>query len=543
MKPTDQDLAEAASGSRRIFACISFRPRFRRRDCVGAAADCHANGHAKVSVGGSRRRWRVRKYTWFRAFVMKFICFNPFWTVLAVVFALIDANLQKAFAESIFSALARAYAENPDLNKGRARVRARDNGVSNALAGLRPKANIQADAGPQFNKVKIPIGSSQQSGLGNFGYADYRGYPRGATLNVSQTIFDGGATSSNVGRARSDIYAARATLQLTEQVVLQDAAVAYVDVLRDTAALGLHERNVKVLEQQLSQTRYSFEIGEVTRTDVAQAEASLSQARSELYSASADLTASSAKYRQVIGVEPGRLEPARPLDALLPGSVSDATGIALAEHPSVVAALHQLDSGEFALKAAESALSPTLSVNGQVANQYDAFLGYPNSRQFSASVSAQLNVPLYQGGSEFASIREAKEELGEATLNADLQRDGVRASVVASFGRLKAAKASIAARRAAVEAAGLALAGVRAEAKFGQRTVLDVLNAQQALLNARVALVSAQRDHVVASYAAVASIGRLSAKTLGLHAALYDPVLHYERVSEQWIGVDAPEGK
>jgi outer membrane protein len=453
------------------------------------------------------------------------------------------AGAAPASAETLTSALARAYSGNPDLNQSRAAVRVRDEDAPRALAGMRPKASIQATAGPQASNVKLPAGRRQLDNGRNFSYDEYLGYPRGVTLNVSQNIFDGGATENSAKRAESGVFAARATMRLTEQAILQNGATAYMNVLRDTAVMNLRKNNIAVLEEQLKQTRDRFQVGEVTRTDVAQAEASLAQARSELYAAQAQLKTSVANYRQIIGVEPGHLEPGRSLETHLPRALNEAIAIAIAEHPGVVAALHQVDAAELAVKVAESALSPTLSVNAQVSNQYDSFLGSPGSRYFSAGASGQLNIPLYQGGAEYASIRQAKEQLGQARLNADLQRDSVRASVVSSYGLLETAKASIISGQAAVKAAETALAGVREEAKVGQRTTLDVLNAQQALLNARVGLVISQRDRVVASYAALGSIGRLSANELNLDVALYDPGVHYEQVKSKWIGTDTPDGR
>ncbi|WP_457796824.1 TolC family outer membrane protein [Methylocystis sp. S23] len=458
----------------------------------------------------------------------------------AIVAAIAAAD---ARAESLYSALARAYGGNPDLNQSRANVRARDEDAPIAEAGMRPKASIQATWGPQFSTVKLPAGRNQLDNGRAFSYDRYLGYPRGSTLNVTQNIFDGGATENSVKRAASGVFAARATMRLTEQAILQNGATAYMNVLRDTAVVNLRKNNIAVLDQQLKQTRDRFQVGEVTRTDVAQAEASLAQARSELYAAQAQLKTSIANYRQIIGNEPGHLEPGRSLEPLLPKSLNDAINIALAEHPGVVSALHQVDAAELAVKVAEAALSPTVSVNAQVSNQYDSFLGSPGSRYFSAGASGQLNIPLYQGGSEYASIRQAKEQLGQARLNADLQRDSVRASVVSSYGLLETAKASIISGQAAVKAAETALAGVREEAKVGQRTTLDVLNAQQALLNARVNLVLSQRDRVVASYAALGAIGRLSAEELSLNVAFYDPSIHYEQVKTKWFGVDTPDGR
>ncbi|BDV34346.1 MULTISPECIES: TolC family outer membrane protein [Methylocystis] len=457
--------------------------------------------------------------------------------------ALISASISDAQAESLLSALARAYAGNPDLNQSRANVRVRDEETPKAAAGMRPKANIQASAGPQYGNLRIPGGRNTTTGQRQYFGDEFVGWPRGATLNITQNVFDGGRTANSMRQAESGVFAARATMRLTEQAILQNGATAYMNVLRDTAVVNLRKNNISVLEQQLKQTRDRFDVGEVTRTDVAQAEASLAQARSDLYAAQAQLKTSIANYHQLIGNDPSHLEPGRSLEPLLPKSLNEAIAIALAEHPGVVSALHQVDAAELAVKVAESALSPTLSVNAQVSNQYDSFLGFPGSRQFSAAATGQLNVPLYQGGAEYASIRQAKEQLGQARLNADLQRDSVRASVVSSYGLLETAKASIISQQAAVKAAETALSGVREEAKVGQRTTLDVLNAQQALLNARVGLVISQRDRVVASYAALGSIGRLSAQEINLDVALYDPGVHYEQVKLKWIGTDTPDGR
>jgi outer membrane protein len=446
-------------------------------------------------------------------------------------------------AESMNSALSRAYDGNPDLNQQRAAVRVRDEDSPKALGGVRPKASISASAGPQYSVLKIPAGRAQYTNNRSFSYDKYTGYPRGATLNISQSIYDGGKTENSVKQAESGVFAARATMRLTEQAILQNGATAYMNVLRDTAVLNLRKNNITVLEEQLRQTKDRFDVGDVTRTDVAQAEASLAQGRSDYYAAQAQLKTSVANYRQLIGVEPKRLEAAQSIERLLPRSLDTAIEVALVEHPGVVAALHQVDAAALAVKVAESALMPNLSVTAQVSQQYDSFLGEPYTRQFSAAASGQLNIPIYQGGTEYATIRQAKEQLGQTRLNADLQRDSVRASVVSSYGLLDTAKAQIVSGQAAVKAAEIALQGVREEAKVGQRTTLDVLNAQQALLNARVNLVVSQRDRVVASYAALGSIGRLSASMLSLDVPVYDPSVHFEQVKNKWIGVDTPDGQ
>ena len=244
-------------------------------------------------------------------------------------------------------------------------------------------------------------------------------------------------------------------------------------------------------------TRDRLEFGEVTRTDVAQAEAALAQARSDHAAAQGALENSIAYYVQTVGEEPQRLEPAAAVEQLLPKSREDTIRAALVEHPNIVAAEHQSDAAEAAVRVAESALAPNASIGVQAIQTYDSYFGYPNTRQVSGQLLGQLNVPIYQGGGEFAGIRQAKEQLGQARIHADTERFAVRASVVQAFSQFNTAKAAIKFDTVAVKAAETALRGVRDEAAFGQRTTYDVLKAQQDLLTARVNLVTAQRDAVV----------------------------------------------
>ena len=315
-----------------------------------------------------------------------------------------------------------------------------------------------------------------------------------------------------------------------------------MNVLRDTAILELNKNNITVLEEQLRQTRDRFNVGEVTRTDVAQSESSLATARSNYFTAQANLQTSMANYRQIIGVEPRRLEAARPIDPLLPRTLDSAIAVALSEHPSIQAAFHAVDAAQLQVQINEGMLYPTLNAVANVQNN-NQYTGIPTNRFFQGSIVGQFSVPLYDGGSTFASVRQAKELLAQARLQADLQRDMIRATVVSDWGLLASAKAVIRSTQAAVRASEIALDGVREEAKVGQRTTLDVLNAQQTLLQSRVNLVSAQRDRVVASYTVLASVGRLSATTLGLAVIEYDPTIHFQQVKDKWIGLRTPDGR
>jgi len=459
---------------------------------------------------------------------------------------------QNAAAETINSALVRAYDTNPELNRDRASVRVQDEDVAKAWSGMRPSAGLQGSVGPQTSDLKFPIPDLRVPFIWTTPIAPVSpingkrlavqqaitGLPRGGSFNVSQTLFDGGRTKNAVGQAEAGVFAARAMAELSEQMTLQSGAAAYMNVLRDTAILLLRKNNISNLELQLDHTQQRFRVGEVTSTDVSQAEAALAQGRSEYSAAQAQLRNSIADYHQIIGVDPGRLEPASSIERLLPASLEEAIDVAIQEHPSVRAAMSQIEAAEFAVHAAESALAPTLSLDAQVQQQDDWF-GFHDARLFAADVRASLKVPLYQRGEEYASIRQEKEKLGRTRLELDVQRGRVRANVVTTYGRLQAAKAQIKSDQATVKAAEKALDGVRREAQVGQRTTLDVLNAHQALLNARTNLLISQSDRVIASYMALAAIGRLSAENLNLDVIPHDPTLHFEEVKFKSFGVDA----
>jgi outer membrane protein len=434
-------------------------------------------------------------------------------------------------AETLESALARAYGNNPNLNSQRAGVRATDENVSLAKSGYRPQVNASADAGRTFTEFERPGGGTTTERL----------FPRGAGLQIDQNLFNGFRTQNSVEQAESSVLGARQTLTNNEQNTLFDSASAYMNVLRDTAILDLQRNNVEVIDEQLRQTNDRFNVGEVTRTDVAQAQSRLAASRSQASLAEANLRTSVAQYRQVIGVEPRQLAPGRPLDKLLPRNAEGALKIALNEHPAIKASMHGVDVAELQVKIEAGALAPQLGVRGSVAKRYDSQIGGDNV--LSASVVAQLTVPIYDGGVAYSSTRQAKEQVGQRRLEADSIRDQVRAAVISSFGQLEAARAQIIAAQAQVDASETALNGVREEARVGQRTTLDVLNAQQELLNARVNLITAQRDRVVASYAVVQAMGRLNSRALGLAVNHYSPRIHYEQVKDLWGGLSTPDGR
>ena len=435
-------------------------------------------------------------------------------------------------------ALARAYSNNPSLNQQRAGVRATDETVPKATSAYRPTVSLSG----QYGVANFAAtGAAAGAGAGLFSGSTLTD-PGNLAVTVTQTVFNGNRNVNGVRQAESNVFSARENLRNVEESVLQNGAAAYMNVLRDTAILDLRKNNIIVLEEQLRQTRDRFNVGEVTRTDVAQAESSLASARSDYFTAQANLQTSIASYRQVIGVQPKRLQPARTIEALLPHTLPQAVLVGLSEHPAVQAALHAADAAELQVKLAEGQLYPTVTVSGSAERDWNYFYE-PGLKAFIGAVTGQVSIPIYTGGSVDAEVRQAKELYTQARIQADVQRDAVRANVVTSWGLLDAAKAAIKSNDAAVKAAEIALEGVREEAKVGQRTTLDVLNAQQTLLNARVSLVAAQRDRVVASYVVMAAIGRLQASTLQLNVVQYDPTVHFDQVKDKWFGLRTPDGQ
>ena len=438
-----------------------------------------------------------------------------------------------AGAETLESALSRAYEANPALNSERARLRSVDETVSQAQAGYRPTASISADIGVQ--QFQGQVQGQQISGS--------RGItrPGGAGITVNQTLFNGFRTDNQTRQAESNVLSNREAIRLTEMTTLFNAAQAYMNVLRDTANLELQRNNVEVLEEQLRQTRDRFNVGEVTRTDVAQAEARLAGARSQVSGAESQLRSSIGIYRQNIGVEPRQLAPGRPLDRYVPKSLDEAIAIGLKEHPQILASFHAVDAAELQVKFAEGALYPTAGVNASVQQRYDQ--QFPGDNGVTAQVMGTISIPLYQGGSEYSQIRQAKELVGQARLIAERDRDSVRSVITQAWGRLEASKAQVLASQAQVQANEVALNGVREEARVGQRTTLDVLNAQQELLNSRVNLILAQRDRVVNSYDVVQAIGRLTVRFTALPVAVYSPKEHFDQIKDLWYGVRTPDGR
>lgn len=432
-----------------------------------------------------------------------------------------------AGAETMSDALAAAYSNNPSLNAGRASLRATDENVPQALSGYRPTVSASASAA---------IASLRNSLSGSFTY-----YPRSIGLTVTQPIFRGFRTQNGVKAAESAVLAGREVLRETEQEVLLSATSAFMDVILDQALLNIRSQNIQFLQEQLRAAQDRLNVGEGTRTDVAQTQAALELGRSTYNAAAATLNAARATYEQIIGHAPKDLRAIRSVDALLPNSVDHALDVGRKTHPTVLAAGYNIDIASYNVKVLEGSLLPTVSLEGDVSRSIDSQPG--NGTTDSASIMGVITVPIYQAGLPSSEIRQAKETLGQRRIEQDQARDQIRQAIVSYWGSLQAAKAQIEATNAQVAAAQLALDGVIEERKVGQATTLDVLTSQQDLLSARINQITAQHDRVVTAYALLASVGRLDAATLNLKVAQYDPTEHYQQVRDKWGGLRTPDGR
>ena len=441
-----------------------------------------------------------------------------------------------ALADTIEAALVRAYQGNPQLNAQRAQVRSTDENVPQALSGYRPKVAITASAGYQYLDSLSTQGTTPNT------FEDHgANAPRSAGITATQTLYNGNQTANKTRAAESQVSGAREALRVLEQGVLLNAATIYMDYLRDAAIVEVQKSNTRVLEQTLKQTQDRFNVGEVTRTDVAQSEAQLAAGRTQQLQAESNLTTTRSNFRRIIGNEPEALAPGSPVDRFLPATLPSAVELSLTDNPNVTAAMFGIDVNFLQVKVNEGALLPTLTAQVAVQQSYEQML--TTYRSFGASAIAQLTIPVYQGGAEYSLIRQSKENLAQQRLVLEQTRDQTRANTVTAWGQLVAGKAQVASAQSQVTASEIALNGVREEAKAGQRTTLDVLNAQQALVNARVALVTAQHDRVVASYSVLNAVGRLSPIVLKLPTTTYDPSVHYQQVRDSWYGVRTPDGR
>ena len=448
------------------------------------------------------------------------------------------ASSSTLLAETIESALVNAYQTNPQLNAQRALVRATDENVPQALSGYRPRVGVTATVGPQRGVVNegapLPTGGLVFTTTGQTFLSSSYG------IAATQTLFNGFQTANRTRTAESQVLAAREGLRVLEQTVLLNAATIYMDVLRDSANVEIQQGNVAALRKVLDQTNKRFSKADVTITDVSQAQAQLAAGEVALLGAQYALVTAKANYEAIIGNAPQNLKSAAPVDRFAPNNLAADIALGAAQNPNITAAMYGVDIAYLQVKVNEGALFPTLIAQAQV--QQAANPAVLVQSQYTAAVIGQFNIPLYQGGGEYALIRQSKESLGQQRLNLDLARLQNRAGVTQAWGQIEATKAAVQKAQTQVTAAEAAVRGLLKEILVGERTTLDLLITQQNLVNARTSFITAEHDRVVSSYNLLSAIGRLSPNVLGLPTPTYDPQVHYQQVRDAWIGLRTPGG-
>jgi TolC family type I secretion outer membrane protein len=447
---------------------------------------------------------------------------------LALAIAVLTASglwSEPARGQSLDEALALAYEGNPTLKAARAELRAVDEGVPQEMSNWRPRVELNGDVGAEsfeneFDEAPDESGSTT---------------PWGVSLDVIQPLYRGGRTEAGVDRAENVVLAQRARLTDVEQTVLFDAATAYMDVWRDEATLRLNINNEKVLQEELAASRDRFEVGEITRTDVAQSESRLARATAERQQAEGDLASSRAVYEEIIGQAPGTLAAPKDLSGL-PQSLDETVTLAIENNPDIVAAGFSRKASERAVRQVEGELYPEVGLQGSLSHREEE-IGEDTETQ-RAAILAFVNIPLYQQGFVSSRVREAKQVDSQRRLEIDEARRSSERQAVSAWEVLDTARAQIRSFEAEVTSAEIALDGVRQENLVGARTTLDVLDAEQELLDAQVNLVSAERDHIVAGFAVLAAVGRLTAQDYGLAVTPYDPDKNYRAVRDQWYGTE-----
>jgi outer membrane protein len=426
-----------------------------------------------------------------------------------------------AGAETLSQALAAAYKFNPKLDAARASQRATDEEVPRAMSGYRPSVTGQATTAYQNTRGGLATTNGELS-------------PRTYSVGLVQPLFRGFRTINAVNGAEATVRAGRETLRIAEMGVLLEAVTAYGDVVRDQAIVKLRENNVAVLTRDLKSTQDRFNVGEVTRTDVAQSQARRAAAVSALDLAKANLQTSRATFERVIGHPPSGLADPRPTK-LVPKSLQEAIEIALRENPNVVGALYREQAARFAIETIRGELLPTVQVEANYGKSFDTANGVPEVEQ--TTVTGRLTVPFYTGGEVQARLRQAKQTHVQRIQEIEQYRTEQQALVVQAWSQMTAARAQLESDQASVDASRIALAGVREEERVGQRTLLDVLNAEQELLNNEVNLATDRRNLLVASFTVLQTIGRLNAQELSVAENVYDSEEHYHEVRRKWFDI------
>lgn len=429
-----------------------------------------------------------------------------------------------ARAETLADAMAAAYKHSGLLEQNRALLRAADENVAQALSALRPIVSWSANLSREFGR--------NATAATGFTLVSSSSSSASLTLSADLVIYDGGQSALGVEIAKESVLATREGLTSLEQQVLLRAANAYLNVRRTSEFVALRESNTRLITQELRAARDRFEVGEVTRTDVSLAEARLAAAKSGLAAAQGDLARAQLEYLAAVGHKPGRLTPSGHLGRL-PSSLDAASATALRQHPDMAQARRQVTVSELRVDLADAALNPTISLSGR-ATLNDTLSSRAHGR--NASIGLSSTQTIYAGGRLSSLQRQSMQNRDASRANLHVVSHSVRQAVGNALAGYRVARASIDAGQQQVRAAQVAFRGVREEATLGARTTLDVLNAEQELLDARATLISAQVDELSAGYTLLAAMGELTAQKLKLKVRIYDPAGYYNMVK------DAPAG-
>jgi outer membrane protein len=440
------------------------------------------------------------------------------WTRIVLASAALVVGAGQVSAESLVDAMVSAYTNNPALKAERARQRGTDELVPQALSGWRPVISADGSVSRSWSDSNVSHATDVT--------------PRSVSIGLSQPIFRGFKTVNGTKSAEASIEAGRQSLLAVEQDTLFRAIQAYMNVIRDRQIVGLRQKNVDVLKKQLGAADERFKVGEITRTDVAQSRARVSGAQSNVASAKATLAASVANYLNIVGHEPGSLK--YPRLAKLPNSLDAAQAAASEINPNILAAAYVEEAASYDTEVIKGDLLPSVDLLASATHNEDPQTGVDWSE--SARVEGVLTIPLYEAGRVYSSVRQAKQIASQRRLEVIQAGRSVRESVSVAWNNLIAARAIIRSAKEQVSAAELALDGVNQEYLVGSRTTLDVLDAESEVFSARIALVSAERDQIVAAYQILGSIGRLTARDLSLPVEYYDADENYLNVRGKWIG-------
>jgi len=428
-------------------------------------------------------------------------------------------------AQTLRQALAVAYTNNPGLLAARANLRSKDEAVPQALAGWRPNVSMSADIARSHTHLNTRQANRDQMQS-----------PRNMSVDVTQPIFKGLRTLIGVEKAELTVKSTRATLLGKEQDVLLSAVTAFMSVVQDQAKLNLKVNNEQVLQRQLEATQDRFRVGEITKTDVSQAEARVAGAAADRIQFEGNLNNSRANYLKVIGEAPGKLV-LPPALSITPIGLDAAIKAAVRDHPDIVSQRYLERSARINVKSVQGELLPTLNLTGQLKRAWEAASN--SDQKTTGQVKLSLSVPLYQKGSVYSRLRAAKQDASQSLQQLEETRRSVSQAAAKAWESVETAKARIKSFSAQIKAAEIALEGVQREAAVGSRTVLDVLDAEQELLDAKINLVGANREKVVASFQLQEAIGQLTAKNLGLAVKAYEPTTNYNKIRSKWLGVES----